>query len=397
MGILQLAVAGKNIRKVTILVWNLSTNDGILRASLLAQALQRLHLNVSIVGFTFGEGLYGATPQHLTIRHFPGKNFPAFWGPAKQVLDSLDGDLIYAIKPQPASYGVALLDKLRSRRPLLLDIDDWEMSWHGGENWRYQPSLRQLFRDLTTPQGALRQPYHPLYLQGMEKLITWADGITVHTRFLQEKFGGVLVPNGKDVQLFDPARYDAHQCRIAYGLAGYRVVMFPGAPRPYKGLEDLLQAIAKLDEPDIKLVIVGGSPYDDYDQQLIERWGAWIIQIPGRALEQMPAVIAAAHVVAVPQRDTLVTRAQFPLKLTDGMAMAKPVLATQVGDIPHILGNTGYLVDPGAPEQLAKQLRDIFKHPEAAEEMGKNARKRCCQFYSIEAMTVQLAQAIAQL
>ena len=40
-----------------------------------------------------------------------------------------------------------------------------------------------------------------------------------------------------------------------------------------------------------------------------------------------------------------IARAQFPLKLTDGMAMAKPVLSTRVGDILEILSDTGYIVD----------------------------------------------------
>ena len=121
---------------------------------------------------------------------------------------------------------------------------------------------------------------------------------------------------------------------------------------------------------------MGGNPYDDYDDQLIERWGRWIIKLPPVAVENMPAIVAAAHVVVVPQRDTPVARAQFPIKLTDGMAMAKPVLATRVGDIPEILDETGYLVDPGSPEQIADKIQWIFHHLEEASEKGKMSRAR---------------------
>jgi glycosyltransferase involved in cell wall biosynthesis len=45
-----------------------------------------------------------------------------------------------------------------------------------------------------------------------------------------------------------------------------------------------------------------------------------------------------AHVVVVPQRDGPVSRAQFPMKLADAMALAKPILCTAVGDVPEVVG-----------------------------------------------------------
>jgi glycosyltransferase involved in cell wall biosynthesis len=236
------------------------------------------------------------------------------WASVGQLLDRLDGDVIYAIKPQLPSYGLALLNRLRRRKPVILDIDDWEMSWHGGDDWRYRPSPKQLFRDLFRPDGALRQPGHPLYIRALEARSHWADAVTVHTRFLQERFGGFSVPNGKDVDRFNPDAYDPATCRANLGLSDYRLLMFPGAPRPYKGVEDVLAALEILNEPDLRLAIVGGSPYDNYDQELADRWGKWLIQLPRQTAESMPAVVAAAHVVVVPQRDDPATRAQFPLK-----------------------------------------------------------------------------------
>jgi glycosyltransferase involved in cell wall biosynthesis len=111
----------------------------------------------------------------------------------------------------------------------------------------------------------------------------------------------------------------------------------------------------------------------------------------------MPEIVAAAHIVVVPQRDTLTARAQFPLKLTDGMAMAKPVLSTRVGDIPEILDETGYLVDPSSPEQIAQQIQCIFQDLESANERGSKARARCIEKYSIETMASTLKSVIAKL
>ena len=385
--------------KVSIIVGDLSARGagrwgGAVRPFLLNKALKRLGFKVEILGFTDTlESL--SLGSDVIIKPFTQNIYPQFIGSAVQLIRHLDGDLIYAYKTKASSFGVGLLARAWLRRPLILDIDDWEMSWHGGDRWRYQPDFKQRCRDIIKSDGALRQPDHPIYLRWMEHLIPKADAVTVHTRFLQDRFGGVYVPNGKDTDVFDPDHCNRAASRQRYGLDAYRVLMFPGAPRPYKGVEDVLQALDLIGEPDIKLVIVGGSPYDDYDQQLMHQWGHHIIQLPKMPHDQMPDVIAAADVIVVPQHDTPAAQAQFPLKITDGMAMAKPILATQVGDIPSILADTGYLVPAHNPAAIAHQLHRIFADIEQAHQRGYQARQRCIHDYSIDTMA-QLLSTVTQ-
>jgi glycosyltransferase involved in cell wall biosynthesis len=87
--------------------------------------------------------------------------------------------------------------------------------------------------------------------------------------------------------------------------------------------------------------------------------------------------------------------AQFPVKLTDGMAMAKPIIASRVGDIPDILADTGYLVDPSSPEEIVIQIKTIFEDLEQAKKRGKAARKRCIKYYSLEAMAGILSEILS--
>jgi glycosyltransferase involved in cell wall biosynthesis len=360
------------------------------RPFLLTQALQQLGHRVDVLGFDEGISSTFRVPNANT-HVIPTENYPGFVASACQLLRQLDGDVIYAYKVKPSSFGLGLLRHIATRKPVFLDIDDWELSWHGGDRLTYRPSLKQLVRDIIRPDGALRQPDHPLYLKWLEPLTRQATQITTHTQFLQDRFGGTYVPNGKDVSKFHPARYNASASREKFGLSPYRVLMFPGAPRPYKGLEDILAALDMLNEPDLRLVIVGGSPYDDYDQQLMKQWQKWIIQLPKFSYDQMPEVVSAAHVIVVPQRDLPAARAQFPLKLTDGMAMAKPILATSVGDIPSILGSTGYVVAPSQVRQMADTIQHIFEDFDHAQHQGVLARQRCVDHYSIHSMAMNLA------
>lgn len=391
--------------RVSIVVSDLSSRGagrwgGAVRPFLLAQALQTMGYPVEIAGFCPGNdglSLAPAGPRAGIPLHSIALPTTALGpGAVGDLFRHLSGDIIYAYKLKPSSFGLALVHRLRHRRPVMLDIDDWELSWHGGDRYRYRPSPQQLGRDVLKPGGALRNPDHPLYLQWMEHWVAQADLVTTHNGFLQRRFGGTIIPNGKDTELFNPDRYDPAASRAAYGLSDYRVLMFPGAPRPYKGVEDLLAAMELLDQPDLKLVIVGGSPYDDYDRTLLNRWGQRIVHLGKRPADEMPRVIAAAHAVVVPQRQTPAAQAQFPLKLTDGMAMAKPILATRVGDIPAILNGCGYLAEADAPAHLAEQIAAIFANYDHALELGRRGRDRTLTHYSMAAMGAGLHQAIQE-
>lgn len=389
--------------KISILVSDISSSGagrwggGSVRSFLLAQALQKLNHQVEILGFVFGKEAAVIPKSEIMVSQFTGHNYPKFIFSAVQVLQKLDGDIIYAMRPKPTTFGLALLQKLKTNQPIMLDIDDWELSWYGGEKWQYNFSFKQIYRDLIKPDGAFRQPDHPVFLKQIEGMTQKANAITIHTKFLQSKFGGIYLPNGKDTELFNPHLYDPEASRVYYGLSGYRILMFPGAPRPYKGVEDVLTALEILNQPDLKLVIVGGSPYDDYDIQLSKKWGKWMITLPKYPSSEMPKIVAAAHIIVVPQRNTPATLAQFPLKITDGMAMGKPILATRVGDIPEILGETGYLVDSESPEQIAEKIKLIFQDLDKANECALTARARCVEKYSINSMSSILESVINNL
>ncbi|NJM56981.1 MAG: glycosyltransferase family 4 protein [Synechococcales cyanobacterium RU_4_20] len=386
---------------ITLVVSDLSASGAgrwgdAVRPFLLTKALQSLGHRIKIIGFNNGESVVQSSPE-LPIAEIVSGIYPQFFQSARQMLRSLeadpDCDLIYAYKLKPSSFGLALLQRYRqsgAKTPVFLDIDDWELSWHGGDSFRYRPTPRQLYRDVFKSESALRNPDDPFYLQQMERFVSQANHVTTHNAFLQGRFGGTYVPNGKDICLFNPENYDPEASRDRFNLTPYRTLMFPGAPRPYKGVEDILTALDILDEPDLRLVIVGGSPYDQYDQQLTQQWGHRLIKLPRTPYSQMPEIISAAHAIVVPQRDNPATKAQFPLKLTDGMAMAKPILATRVGDVPEILGDAGYLVDSNSPQQLADGIRTLFSEFDTAQQKGQQARQRCIEHYSIEAMAKTL-------
>ncbi len=364
--------------KISIVAHDL-VGGGMTRAALLAQAGQSLGHEVEIIGLkSRDEAIYPALPPSLPVRAIEAASRRRR---ALALLRAIDGDVIYAVKPRPTSFGAGLLARLQRRRPLLLDIDDWEqgLMQHGGAARRRRP-LRGL-------RGWL-DPYNKRHILWLDKAAGRADGITVSSRFLEARYNGVYLPNAKDTRVFDPDKFDAGASRKKHGLDQWVNIMFPGTPRPHKGLEDLLAAMRELGRADVRLVLVGGRASSErYVATLLESWGDLIVRLPRIPLHQMPELIAAADVVVVPQRDTQAAQAQCPMKLSDAMAMARPIITTRVGDIPEIVGDSVFLVEPGCPQQLRAALDQILADPIAAEARGRRARQICIERYSVASVS----------
>jgi glycosyltransferase involved in cell wall biosynthesis len=217
----------------------------------------------------------------------------------------------------------------------------------------------------------------------MERLTGLADGITVASRFLQQRFGGTLLPHVRDTEAWRPGAADPRPVRERLGIYRERLVMFLGTIRRYKGVEDLCEAVVRLKRPDIVLALVGTDPASPGGQRLRERYPA--IRLMGAiAFHEVPMYLGAADIVAVPQRRAA-TRGQVPAKLFDAMALGRPIVSTRVSMIPEILEGCGALVSPGDVAGLAGAIGRLLDHPDEARALGDAARHRAVERYSFEA------------
>ncbi len=363
--------------KVSILSHNLSSNC-LGRAYILAKALSDVY-DVEIVGPVLSSGIWEPVSGDTTIIYKKlGKSLNPF-----RLMSAVDGDIVYAVKPRTASLGTGLLVKLFKRKKLVLDVDDWEVGF--GKD----------FGILGIGYGILSfwdlDSIIPTWL--MEKMIPFADAITVSSSFLQKKFGGTLIPHFRDTDVFNPRRFDRKALRGKLGVEGKRVVMFLGSIEPYKGIDTLLSAFDAIRRDDAILMLVGAS--DKARASLPQR--GYLRVIGPQPFEKVPEFLAAADVVALMQRqNSASTQGQLPAKIFDAMSMEKPIIATRVSDIPRILNGCGIVIED-TPEELASAIRWLFDHPEQAAVMGRAARERCIEEYSYSAMRPKLEKVFESL
>ena len=357
--------------KISVLAFDLSDN-ATGRADLLARLLAPRY-DVDVVGPQFGQALWrpaqGGPVAHRALR---AGRYPRFATSIPDLLRAIDGDLVYASKPRPTSFGLGLLKRVSAGRPLLLDIDDWELGFFYRSGWWGRVGR---FLNASNPNGL---PWTWL----MERLVPLARGLTVASRFLQSRFGGTLIPHVRDVDAWRPEAFDPAVARARLGVGDARVVMFLGTPRGHKGVDDLIEAVRLLGRADVVLALVGaGARYASAP------WIRITEQIP---FDEVPLYLAAADVVAVPQRATSDTLGQVPAKLFDAMALARPIVSTDVSMIPEILEGCGVIVPPGDPGALSAAIARLLDGRAEARDLGRRARARCETEYSFAAARARL-------
>ncbi|NIO20538.1 MAG: glycosyltransferase, partial [Candidatus Aenigmarchaeota archaeon] len=86
---------------------------------------------------------------------------------------------------------------------------------------------------------------------------------------------------------------------------------------------------------------------------------------------RIPEYLACSDLVVIPQNNVPSNFAQVPAKLFDAMAMAKPIISTKMSDMPEILEDCGFIVDPDNPRDLAGKIDYILTNPDEAKEIGE--------------------------
>ena len=372
--------------KISILAFDLSDN-ATGRAELLARLLAP-RWSVEVVGPRFGDDVWrpaiGGEVHYEAVPVASRRRYPRFAGLWRRIVARADGDVLLASKPRPTSYGVALLARRRRPRPLILDVDDWEVGFFRRAG-RWGTLGRAV--NLGNPNGL---PWTWL----MERLIARADALTVASRFLQRRFGGTLIPHVRDTESWDPARFDRTAARARLGVRHERVVMFLGTPRGHKGVDDLVDAVGVVGG-DVRLVLVGADARSEAGQRWITK--PWVTMVGEIPFDDVPRYLVAADAVAVPQRATSDTVGQVPAKLFDAMALARPIVSTAVSMIPEILEGCGVLVPPGNVEALAAALGRLLDDPDSSAELGRRARARCQERYSFTAARAALFPIVERL
>ena len=181
-----------------------------------------------------------------------------------------------------------------------------------------------------------------------------------------------LVHNGIDTGVFRP-------------LPGVirkpmRLMTTCSADAPLKGLRYLLRAYADLlsEFPELELLVVGKPRPGGHTEKLLARLGiADKVQfVAGISTEQMVHYYAQATIAVVPS-----VYEGFGLPAGEAMACAVPVISTDGGALPEVVGDAGLIVPVKDAAALSAAISALLRDPVRQRELGARGQQRIAESF----------------
>jgi len=242
-------------------------------------------------------------------------------------------------------------------------------------------------------------------------LFSAADCVITVSEELQKYVQGVapaarveVVPNGVNIELFKE-QHDMTTWRSRLMAKSEKdfLVTFVGSVKPWHGVDLLIDAveliIAKGEQVSLAVVGNGGTFHDELINSCKERGLNNAVTFTGAVpYESIPAVMGASDVLVAPYPDL----SQFyfsPLKVYEYMAAGKPIVASRIGQIVGLLkdGETGLLVSPGNPNELAEALMRLKQDRVLATRLGQTALREATGKHSWKKRIEQVDSIFRQL
>jgi D-inositol-3-phosphate glycosyltransferase len=195
--------------------------------------------------------------------------------------------------------------------------------------------------------------------------------------------GQLVVPPGVDRAFFSPG--DRAGARSALGLDDRPTVLFVGRIQPLKGPLIAVEALARLQDPRARLVVVGGPSGPEGEAE----WDRTRAAVRDLGLTDRTTFVdpqphhvlstyyRAADVVVVPSRSE-----SFGLVALEAAACGIPVVGAAVGGLRTLVehGHTGFLVEGRDPADFAARIDELIAQPGRAAVMGRAAAELASGF-----------------
>ena len=203
------------------------------------------------------------------------------------------------------------------------------------------------------------------------------------------------IPTAVDLRCFDPATHPGAGLRRELGIPDQApLIGIIAMLRRMKGHEVFLEAaaIVRAHIPEARFLIVGDIPSaSPVKAELLARADHLGIQknvIFAGYRDDIPEVLADLDCVVLAS-----TRSEgLPQVIVQALAMARPVVATDVGAISELIHNrvTGILVAPNDPSALAEGIVVVVREPQRAARWAQAGQECVREGYSLPHMADQV-------
>jgi glycosyltransferase involved in cell wall biosynthesis len=196
----------------------------------------------------------------------------------------------------------------------------------------------------------------------------------------------IVNPNGADTDVFRPD-IGGREVRRRFGIEDKTVIGFIGTFGPWHGAPVLAQA-ARVLAPDVDchFLFIGDGEERAQTESIIEAAGVSATFTGRVSHREVPAHLDACDILVSPQVPSTDGSEFFgsPTKLFEYMSMAKPIIASRLGQIAEVIadGQDGLLVEPGDANALARVIEKLAHDEALRTRLGAAARQKVIERYT---------------
>jgi glycosyltransferase involved in cell wall biosynthesis len=185
-------------------------------------------------------------------------------------------------------------------------------------------------------------------------------------------------------------KMDASDLREKMGLRAAFVIGFVGQIGYWKGLDTLIKALALLPK-DCALVLVGTGPDEAKLRLLADELGVSrrVRWVPWADHREIVEYMCALDVFVLPSRTLKRWREDFGRVLIEAMACETPVVGSDSGEIPNVIGDAGLVFHENDEQELAGHLRRLMDDPSLRKTLGRCGRERVLERFTYEKVAAQ--------
>jgi len=162
-----------------------------------------------------------------------------------------------------------------------------------------------------------------------------------------------------------------------------------------KGLFDLIEAVNILrstSQRKVVLVMMGKGELEQAIRSTCSKVGRRLVLLPARRNDQVVAVMNALDVLVLPTYTKPPIKEQFGRVLIEAMGCGVPVIGSDSGDIPNVIGNAGLVFRERNHKELAECLRSCCDSESFRLELRERGLERALRKYTNEEIATQTMQ-----
>ncbi len=252
----------------------------------------------------------------------------------------------------------------------------------------HKTACRFMFRTAQSLAKRYPWPFSEFERASVARADGWiAGGHLVYEAMVRKGFPsdtGRVITLGVDMEQFRPLdATERDKVRRSLGLVE-PVVGFLGRLVRAKGLDLLMAALSQVRE-EWSLLVLGAGPY----QEVFETWAArHRVRDRVRVLlarhDEVPRYLGAMDMLVAPSQTTPSWKEQFGRMVIEAFACGVPVIGSDSGEIPRVIGDAGIVVEEGDVNGWTRTIEQLLRDVATRGRLAERGLERCRANYSVD-------------